>query len=664
MSNLIGQSLGRYHILEQLGEGGMATVYKAYDTRLERDVAVKVIRVDQFAPAVLERILKRFEREAKALARLTHPNIVHVNDYGEQDGIPYLVMDYLPGGTLKQQLGRPMPWRAAMKLLLPVAEALDYAHSQNIIHRDVKPSNILLTQRGQPMLTDFGIAKLLESEESQTLTGTGAGVGTPEYMAPEQINARSVDGRADIYALGVVLYELITGRKPFQADTPMAVMIMQARDPLPSPRQFVPDLPEGVERVLIKALAKKPEDRYTGMGEMAAALEGLFTPGSGQSVPEKAGAPMLPGNDPGATIEQEPSRETYIQEGTRDELEKIPAVVETEAVPAAPAGRENIPPKKRTWIYWVIGAAALPILALVIWGISRLGGGATPANTQIPNPTSPPVSTATVQPTDTMQPTAIVQPTATATATLEPTATLGVGSTWARPADGMVLVYVPAGEFTMGSPEGTGEGDEHPQHLVNLDAYWIDQTEVTNAMYALCVEEGDCKPPYETKSYTHASYYGNSQYVDYPVIYVDWNQSNAYCQWAGGQLPTEAQWEKAARDTDGRTYPWGNVSPTCSLTNYGGCVGDTSKVGNYPSGASPYGALDMAGNVWEWMADWYGSYNQAAQENPQGSSSGDYRVLRGGSWFNDDSFVRSANRLGYYPVFRYYDVGFRCVRSQ
>jgi serine/threonine protein kinase len=186
MPNLIGQSLGRYHILEQLGEGGMAIVYKAFDTRLERDVAVKVIRVDQFAPAALERILKRFEREARALARLTHPNIVHVNDYGEQDGIPYLVMDYLPGGTLQQLVGKPMPWPEAVKLLLPIAEALDYAHTQSIIHRDVKPSNILLTQRRQPMLTDFGIAKLLESEETHTLTGTGVGVGTPEYMAPEQ----------------------------------------------------------------------------------------------------------------------------------------------------------------------------------------------------------------------------------------------------------------------------------------------------------------------------------------------------------------------------------------------------------------------------------------------------------------------------------------------
>src|SRR5512136_2394161 len=182
MSTLTGQSIGRYHILEQLGEGGMATVYKAYDTRLETDVAVKVIRTENLPQSGIERSLKRFEREAKALAKLTHPNIVKVTDYGEYEGKPYLVMPYLSGGTLKQRLGKPMPWWEAVKLLLPIAEALDYAHDQNIIHRDVKPSNILLTGRGQPMLTDFGVAKILEDEETRGLTGTGTGVGTPEYM--------------------------------------------------------------------------------------------------------------------------------------------------------------------------------------------------------------------------------------------------------------------------------------------------------------------------------------------------------------------------------------------------------------------------------------------------------------------------------------------------
>jgi serine/threonine protein kinase len=274
MSNLIGQSLGRYQILEQLGEGGMATVYKAFDARLERDVAIKIIRTDQFAPAVLERILKRFEREAKALARLTHPNIVGVIDYGEHEGAPYLVMPYLPGGTLKQYLGKPMPWQDAVHILLPVAQALEYAHEHNIIHRDIKPSNILLTEKGQPMLSDFGIAKILESDETATLTGTGVGVGTPEYMAPEQWTGHA-GLQSDIYSLGVVFYELITGRKPYVADTPAAILLKQATDPLPRPRQYVSDLPDAVERILLKALAHKIEDRYHEMGVFASALANL-----------------------------------------------------------------------------------------------------------------------------------------------------------------------------------------------------------------------------------------------------------------------------------------------------------------------------------------------------------------------------------------------------
>jgi basic membrane lipoprotein Med (substrate-binding protein (PBP1-ABC) superfamily)/tRNA A-37 threonylcarbamoyl transferase component Bud32 len=272
--NLIGQSFGRYHILEQLGEGGMATVYRAYDTRLDADVAVKVIRRSAFAPDQLELVLKRFEREAKSLAKLSHSNIVGVIDYGEYEGSPYLVMEYLPGGTLKDKLGRPLACREAARLLLPVARALDFAHRKGMAHRDVKPSNILITADGDPMLTDFGIAKILEAPEGATLTGTGVGIGTPEYMAPEQWTGQAGPS-SDIYSLGVVFYEMLTGRKPYTADTPAAVLLKQASDPLPNPRQLVPDLPEQAEHVLLKALAKKPEDRFANMAEFAAALEGL-----------------------------------------------------------------------------------------------------------------------------------------------------------------------------------------------------------------------------------------------------------------------------------------------------------------------------------------------------------------------------------------------------
>jgi len=277
MPNLTGQSIGRYHILEQLGEGGMAIVYKAYDTRLERNVAVKVLRTEQFSPVLLEQVLQRFEREAKSLAKLSHPNIVNILDYGEHEEMPYLVMEFLPGGTLKQKLGQAIPWQESIHTLLPIAKGLSYAHQHGIIHRDVKPSNIMLQETKAAVLTDFGIAKLLEGVEGQTLTGSGVGIGTPEYMAPEQgIGAHTIDARADIYSLGIVLYEMVTGRKPYIADTPMAVVLKQMTDPLPRPTEFTPDLPESVEHILLKALAKQPEDRYQSMDELVNALETLI----------------------------------------------------------------------------------------------------------------------------------------------------------------------------------------------------------------------------------------------------------------------------------------------------------------------------------------------------------------------------------------------------
>ena len=221
--------------------------------------------------------------------------------------------------------------------------------------------------------------------------------------------------------------------------------------------------------------------------------------------------------------------------------------------------------------------------------------------------------------------------------------------------DGMELVYVPEGEFLMGSNE---VDNEQPIHTVYLDAYWIDQTEVTNAMYEKCVEAGSCEKP------SGLYFYEAGKYDDHPVVFVDWYQAEAYCEWAGRRLPSEAQWEKAARGDDGRTYPWGE-GIDCGHAQYSGCDGNTILVGSLPSGASPYGALNMAGNVYEWVADWYDEnyYENSPYENPQGPSSGGYRVLRGGSWGSDDMAVRSANRYSRTPSHTGNGHGFRCSRS-
>ena len=275
MPDFTGQSTGRYHILESLGQGGMAVVYKAYDTSLDIDVAIKFIRTERLSPEVAEKSLKRFKIEAQKTAKLMHPNIIPVTDYGDFNGVPFLVMRYIEGGkTLKSMLGKQIPWQEAVRTILPIAEALDYAHKNNIVHRDVKPANILITNDGIPMLSDFGIAKIIEEEETMDgLTAAGMAIGTPEYMAPEQWEGKKVDGRADIYALGVVLYEMITGRPPFKADTIPATMVQVLRDPLPRPKQFVRDLPDRIESIIIKALAKEPINRYEGMNDFVRSFD-------------------------------------------------------------------------------------------------------------------------------------------------------------------------------------------------------------------------------------------------------------------------------------------------------------------------------------------------------------------------------------------------------
>ncbi len=268
MQELIGQTLGQYRIVEQLGKGGMATVFKAYQPSLDRYVAIKVLP-PYFAHE--EGFGERFVREARAIARLDHPHILPIYDYGQEGEISYIVMKYVDAGTLKDAIGdQPMSLEQAADIVSQVAEALDYAHEQGVIHRDVKPANVLMDRGEWALLTDFGLAKIVGG--SQHLTASGVGVGTPAYMAPEQGQGRPVDARADIYSLGIVLYEMLTGRVPYEAETPLAVVLKHVTEPLPLPRLVNPEIPEPVELVILKALAKDPDDRYQSAGEMAEAL--------------------------------------------------------------------------------------------------------------------------------------------------------------------------------------------------------------------------------------------------------------------------------------------------------------------------------------------------------------------------------------------------------
>jgi predicted Ser/Thr protein kinase len=343
MEDLTGQQLGPYQIVAPLGEGGMAAVYKAYQPGMERYVALKILP-RHFASD--PNFVARFEQEAKVLAKLQHPHILPVFDFGEANGYTYIVMPFLQSSDLTALVRtQTLSLAQIRRIISQVGDALDYAHSHGLIHRDVKPSNVLLDERGNCLLTDFGIAKILEG--STKLTATGGLVGTPIYMSPEQGLGEKVDGRSDIYALGIMLYEMATGRVPYQAETPMAVMIKHLNDPIPPPRRLNPALPETVERVILRALAKQPQDRYATAGEMVRALQAAI-PETGEYsfVPTEADATLV--SAAGATLG-----------GQRQET----------------AERREDQQPSRPGQKWILAAAGLVAVVVVVAGVIIFAGG-------------------------------------------------------------------------------------------------------------------------------------------------------------------------------------------------------------------------------------------------------------------------------------------------
>lgn len=353
---LEGKTLGKYRLLEALGRGGMAQVYRGYHPQLDRFVAVKVLRSDL---AEQEEFLERFRREARAVSALRHPNIVQVYDFDVQDDCYYMVMELLEGDTLRARLNAyrvqkmRMPLAETRRILEDVLNGLDYAHSEGIIHRDLKPANIMLTRKGQAVLTDFGIAQIMGSAQ---LTVSGALMGTLHYMAPEQGLTAQCDARSDIYSLGIVLYEMLTGYPPFDADTPLAILMKHLNDPLPLPSHLDPGLPPFFEQVVLKALAKVPGDRFQSAAQMKEAL------GAGKALSDEA-RPAIPppgGIAPQVVFSGEARRRIPDHRFANEDTDQVRSLEGGEISSALPLSRVfDHPPSAQAAIITSLGALVL-----------------------------------------------------------------------------------------------------------------------------------------------------------------------------------------------------------------------------------------------------------------------------------------------------------------
>ncbi len=435
---LTGKTIGKYKILGKLGRGGMAEVYKGYQENLDRYVAIKILHTFLLSE---QDFSHRFQREAKAMAALNHPNIVGVYDFDTYgDEASYLVMEYIDGGTLKDKLealaknNERIPLAEAVRIAREVAEALEYAHRRHMIHRDIKPANIMLDKEtGKAILTDFGIVKLVGGQ-TMAHTATGALIGTPAYMSPEQALGKKGDERVDIYSLGVLLFQMVTGQLPYEADTPLAVVMQHVSAPTPMPVTFNPDIPESLQEIIMRAMAKPPEDRYQTAAELAADLRQVDLSGKRAATsapimppPSAAGyvpPPVkLPGAEPTAVLTPKPAQSTPI------------------AAPVTPAPAAAPSKKRSPWLY--VGAAALLVIiaAGIILGLGSNNDEGTPTAAAVvassPTPTTAPATNAAVTPsqapdvvatslaaiemTKAAEPTATAVPTNTATPTKTPT---------------------------------------------------------------------------------------------------------------------------------------------------------------------------------------------------------------------------------------------------
>jgi formylglycine-generating enzyme required for sulfatase activity/tetratricopeptide (TPR) repeat protein/tRNA A-37 threonylcarbamoyl transferase component Bud32 len=713
------QGLGGYVILEELGRGGMGVVYKAQQKALNRLVALKMI----LTGGETREEVGRFLREAEAAAQLEHPNIIAVHEVGRRMGQPYFSLEYVGGGSLADRLrDAALEPRDAVRLLIPVARAIHFAHCRGIIHRDLKPSNILLTADGVPKISDFGLAKRVTDDSA--LTQVGAIVGTPSYMAPEQARGAgpAVGPAADVYGLGAVLYELLTGRPPFKAARALDTILQVLSDePIP-PRRLQPKLPRDLETICLKCLQKDAASRYPSAGELAEDLERFLAdepirarpPSLGQqlrhwvrrhraAVQVAATVLLTLVAITGATSWWlgRQTRETaaaLLQEG-HDELRQADAAAaEDEAgrhydaamrhfAAARQAAPGNEPVEAMVDLHlhrcrraldrheFAVARGILLLLRDVEGADTRAeeiadcdrrakGTGTWAVQTEPPGAA---VFLAHVEENGHAGKSARVGTTPQAPQDIAPgsySITLrhpqyadivcplfidhGAAETVKVPLvkredvpEGMV--YVPPGEFFFGEPrEGT-------RQRIFLEGYFIDRTEVTGEQYEKFVTATGARPPERWGGPVCPPLMRNEA-----VCNVSWFEALEYCRWAGKRLPTEQEWEKAARGTDGRYFPWGNrYAPYRAVCRDSLDERPSLVVGRRPTGASPYGCLDMAGNAWEWTRD---------REGPGRPD----RVIRGGASYSNSDELLTFRRKGAPPGGSSYGglnlLGFRCVK--
>jgi formylglycine-generating enzyme required for sulfatase activity/tRNA A-37 threonylcarbamoyl transferase component Bud32 len=728
--------MGKYEILEALGRGGFAAVYRARDTKMEREVALKVITGNFTDEASF---IQRFRQEARIAANLRHPNIVPVYDFGEVDGALYIAMALIgEGRTLRDLLDEqaPLTLAEALPLLTPLANALDYLHQQDppLVHRDIKPSNVLLEGTDGShwvVLTDFGLVRSLQA--STELTQSGSILGTPAYLAPEQADVKQwgeITPRTDVYALGVVAYEMLTGRAPFSGETP-TVLHAHAYESPPPPQELLPDLGDELSAVLLHALRKTPAERYPSAGAFAAALQDVAETWNEAAQQEatleqleaqaqelleagewlealdcctqmmrldparSATLKMFNAAKKGLDREQDEERkrrrltEQYqtglallAEEKWKQALDAFKAVskdnpdfrdVQENLVQAqdelqraqwydeaiAHSEAERWAEACRVWLRvlhdrvdYREGDAAVRLLAAAESLVSqhdtlthgfkrsrqalRLYEALLLAFERQAWEEAVSAGEALLQlSADLKGVQAWVERARGEVPALQSRRELeSAGDTGTQERDGKEMVRIPAGKFLYGRNQEERE----------LPVFWIDKTPVTNTEYGRFVAASGHKPPRHWKGERPPE-----AIAEHPVTYVSWHDAVAYAEWAGKRLPTEEEWEKAARGTDGRTYPWGEEEPTPDLCNFGQNEGGTTPVGKYsPHGDSPDGCVDMAGNVWEWTVTDYDDES---------------KVLRGGSWVDNPLGVRCAGRVRYDPYVAWDYDGFRCARG-